>query len=374
VTTEREERCELHRRVEAFIGASAKAEPTEESFDGLGLAIARYQAAHVPVVGRLMATGRRDVRNVSAVRELPAMPTDVFRLARIAGHPPSEDAVVFRTSGTTSGVRGEHVLSTTATYEKGALAWARWALFFDAPASLTAMTLTPPRGERAMDSSLHFMIHLFATELAHGARFLQRSTDELVDPRDFAEACTAARDAGNPVIVMGASFAFLHVLDALGGESLALPEGSRIMHTGGFKGRTRAIGQDELIFNIAKAFAVPENAVVGEYGMTELSSQLYEGTLRAARGLPTPSARHGMFVAPPWLRVVAVDAETLKPMSDGQVGILRFEDLANVDSALAIQTADRGRCQGPVVELLGRLPGAPPRGCSLSVEELMRTS
>jgi hypothetical protein len=374
VTNEGDERRQLHRRVEAFIEASAKAEPTEESFDGLGLAIARYQAARAPVVGRLFASGRRDVRNMTSVCQLPAMPTDVFRLARIAGHPPSEDAVVFRTSGTTSGARGEHVLSTTTTYEKAALTWARWALFFDAPESLTAITLTPPRHEKVTDSSLHFMIHLFATELTDSPRFLQRSMDDLVDPRDLAEVCAAARRARNPVIVMGASFAFVHVLDALGAERLRLPEGSRVMHTGGFKGRSREIAQNELIANIANTFAIPESAVVGEYGMTELSSQLYEGTLRAARGLSTPSARHGMFVAPPWLRVVAVDAETLEPLSDGQIGILRFEDLANVDSVLAIQTADRGRCWGHVVELLGRLPGASPRGCSLSVEELMRIS
>ena len=36
----------------------------------------------------------------------------------IGAHPPSEDAAVFRTSGTTGGARGEHALSTTATYDQ----------------------------------------------------------------------------------------------------------------------------------------------------------------------------------------------------------------------------------------------------------------
>ncbi len=74
---------------------------------------------------------------------------------------------------------------------------------------------------------------------------------------------------------------------------------------------------------------------------------------------------------PPWLRVVATDPETLQALPDGREGILRFEDLANVDGAIAVQTADRGRCAGGAVELVGRLPGAPPRGCSLAVEELL---
>ncbi|HMI86568.1 MAG TPA: acyl-protein synthetase [Polyangiaceae bacterium] len=377
---EREARAALHRRVRDFIDASEKGDITAESFDELGLDIARHQAEHVPAYRRLTSHRRCHPRDATSVREVPAVPTDAFRLTRIAAHTPSEDAAIFRTSGTTSGARGEHPLSTTATYEKAALAWGRWALFFDAPpagtqpsfASVrTAIALTPRRTLPLGDSSLHFMVQLFAADFAREACFLQLSPDTLADPGELRARSAAARHAGNAVVVMGASFAFVHVLDALGDEPLALPEGSRIMHTGGFKGRSREVAPSELLARMAATFGVPQSAVVGEYGMTELSSQLYEGTWRAARGLPTPSARHGVFVAPPWMRVVAVDDDTLDPLPAGEAGILRFEDLGNVDSALAVQTADRGRCAGSTVELLGRLPGAPARGCALAVEELM---
>ena len=90
--------------------------------------------------------------------------------------------------------------------------------------------------------------------------------------------------------------------------------------------------------------------------------------------LPTPSAEHGVFVPPPWLRVVAVDPDTLVPLASGQTGILRFEDLANVDGAIAIQTADLGRAGPRGVEWLGRVTGAPPRGCSLAIDELFPSS
>jgi hypothetical protein len=323
---------------------------------------------------RLVAHRGRHPRDAERVRDLPAVPTDVFRMTRVAAHAASDDAALFRTSGTTGGARGEHPLSTTATYERAALAWGRWALFCDGASMPTVLALTPPRVQPVTDSSLHFMIQLFAAELAGAARYLQPSPEKLVDPAELRDACASLRRAGDPVIVMGASFAFMHVIDALGEERLALPEGSRIMHTGGFKGRSREVAPAELVSRMAASFVIPKSAVVGEYGMTELSSQLYEGTWRAERGLATPSARHGVFVAPPWLRVVAVDAETLEPVADGEVGILRFEDLANVDSALIVQTADRGRCRGPTVELLGRLPGAMPRGCALAVEELMGPS
>jgi hypothetical protein len=411
------ERRELHARARAFIAACADGVSPPETFDALGLAIARYQAANIAPYRRLISSTVRDLAGVAKVRELPAVPTDVFRLTRVAAHPPSDDVAIFRTSGTTSGARGEHALSTTATYEAAALAWGRWAMFFDAPVAMSAIALCPPpvAGPSGTESSLHFMMQLFGERFATHASYLQRSRDALSEPRDVIEACARAAYRGAPAIVMGASFAFVHLFDALGGERLPLPTGSRIMHTGGFKGRSREVEADELVETMATTFCVPEGAIVGEYGMTELSSQLYETTLRAPHGFddardiaqvardaargahgmpghvrepddgvllglastgraavaPGGSRKRGIFIAPGWMRVAAVDSDTLRPLPDGEIGILRFEDLANVDSALVVQTADRGRCHGATVELLGRLPGATPRGCSLAVEELM---
>ena len=45
--------------------------------------------------------------------------------------------------------------------------------------------------------------------------------------------------------------------------------------------------------------------------------------------------------------------------------------LLNVDSAVAVLTQDRVRRVAGGFEILGRLPGAPPRGCSLAIDELL---
>ena len=51
-------------------------------------------------------------------------------------------------------------------------------------------------------------------------------------------------------------------------------------------------------------------------------------------------------------------------------GVLRFWDLCNLDSTLGIETLDEGIVEEDgSVRLFGRLAGATPRGCSLSVEE-----
>jgi hypothetical protein len=102
-----------------------------------------------------------------------------------------------------------------------------------------------------------------------------------------------------------------------------------------------------------------------EYGMTELSSQFYETTIRE----PVP---HGVYVEPPWARVTPVHSETLEPVPKGEEGLARIEDLLNVDSAVAILTRDRVmRVGASEFALLGRLPGDPPRGCSIAIEEMM---
>ncbi|WP_437576481.1 acyl-protein synthetase [Sorangium sp. So ce887] len=383
----------LHRRARAFIEASLLADRAgspgagraaaassqqgergadaalPETFDALAIALARHQAAHCAPVARLFKARGADVDAMERAAQIPAVPCDVFRFARVAAHPSGADERVFRTSGTSLGAasRGEHPFRTTATYELAAVAWGERLLWPDG-ARLRALVLAPPLDE-VPDSSLGFMIDRFAARLAGPASWHVR--DGELDAAGFARACGEARASGEPAIVLGTSFAFVHLLEAqLPEGATQLPEGSRVMQTGGYKGRSREVPAEELRASIARSLGVPLSHVVGEYGMTELSSQLYEGTLAATlagRQGPAP----GLYLAPPWTRVTAVDPGTLAPLPAGEIGLARIVDLANVDSAVAIQTADRVRVTDEGVELLGRASGAPPRGCSIAIDQML---
>ncbi len=174
----------------------------------------------------------------------------------------------------------------------------------------------------------------------------------------LARAAKVAIERSEPLLVLATSFALVLLLDALGDATLAAPKRTTVMQTGGFKGKTRKVPAAELRRKTARAFGIPEAQVIGEYGMTELTSQLYE-------------ADPGVYLAPPWLSVTPVDAATLLPVPDGESGIARFVDLGNVDSAVAIVTQDVIRRRAGGIELLGRRRGAPLRGCSLATEELV---
>jgi hypothetical protein len=106
--------------------------------------------------------------------------------------------------------------------------------------------------------------------------------------------------------------------------------------------------------------------------MTELTSQLYEATIReSALAARHPAAPPGVYFEPPWLRVTPVDPTTLLPVPEGEAGLARFIDLGNVDSAVSVVTQDLVRRVSGGIQLLGRQPGAPPRGCSLAIEALL---
>ena len=352
----------LHARVQA-----AMAEGLDEgAFDELACAIARHQAASCPAVGRLFRARKIDPEGLRGAADIPAVPTDVFKLTRVAAHPAAEDEVVFRTSGTTVGARGAHPLRTTGSYRAGALRFGERMLVPDRPEGLRVLLLMPPPSE-APDSSLGFMCADFARAFGDGGRwFLAGGALDLDGLRRAVDE--AHRDRA-PVLLLATSFALVFLLDALEGAALPLPPGSRAMQTGGYKGRTREVPADELRARVAGAFQLDPRAVVSEYGMTELSSQCYESTLRDLLGLGGAPA--GVLAAPSWMRVTPVDPRSLLPVPPGQEGIARVVDLANVDSAVALQTQDRVRAVEGGFLLLGRLPGAPPRGCSLAVEEIL---
>jgi hypothetical protein len=347
-----------------MVAAFEQGAPMPESFDALAVDIARFQSQHVPGYARLCSARHVDVRGITRALEAPAVPTDAFRLTQVFAFDPDQAAVTFRTSGTTIGARGTHAIRDIGTYDAGALALARTVLLGGAGGRASVLIVGPSPRE-APDSSLAHMCAIFATALGEpagdAAFFVQDGRLRI----DALRARVASLPNDAPAILLATSFALVHLLDAIGDEVLALPAQSRVMQTGGFKGRAREVSAPELRRSIARTFGVAERAVVGEYGMTELSSQFWEATLVDDR------ARHGVFIAPPWARVVPVDPDTLAPVPDGAVGIARIEDLANVDSAFAILARDRVRRVAGGFELLGRAAGATARGCSIALDEIL---
>ena len=339
----------LHRRAHAFILERADGTRDDAQLDELLRDMRGYQANLVAPYRRLV-----EHRGGSA-----ALPTDVFRFARVAVHSAAEDRRVFRTSGTTSGRRGSHHFRDLSLYNAAARTAAKRMLFGDVD-SMRLVVLAPSEAE-APQSSLSYMLSRFADWFGTKTTWCWSDSPDI---GAFTDAIQEATDES--IAILATSFALVHLLDETD-ASFSLPAGSRVMQTGGFKGRSRSVDATVLRTELAQRFAIPETHIVAEYSMTELSSQLYESTL-VEPGRP----RH--LWVPGWTKATVVDPDTLQALPNGEPGILRIDDAANLDSCCAVQTADLAVRTPAGLQLLGRRPGAVPRGCSLSVEEALDAS
>ncbi len=300
-------------------------------------------------------------RSPACWEEVPPVPTAAFKDVSIG---PDAPEAVFRTSGTTikpAGRRGEHRVASLALYRTASRRNYRRHLF-PGVASVRVVSLVP-NPTALPESSLGTM-----------AGFISREPEVSVaawafDPERGVDVEVVRRAvAGEPVLLLATAFALVQLLDAI--EELRLPTGSRIMETGGFKGRTAAVDRETLYQRIGTVLGVPESHVVNEYGMTEMLSQAYDAVAGAAPPLP---ARVHRF--PPWVRTRALDPASLAPLPPGRPGLLSHFDLANAGSVCHLLTEDMGATtSNGGFRFLGRAAGAVLRGCSLPAESFIRTA
>jgi len=348
----------------------------DDAFDALALAVFRWQYDRNPVYRRFAEGRGRTPDTVRGWREVPAVPTAAFKAVPLVSGEPRGVERVFRTSGTTlgAGTRGEHHVSSLELYRASLLPPFRAHLLPDG-ARLPFVSLLPSP-EAQPDSSLSFMVG--AARDAFGAG----GGGWFADPRGglelpgLAAALAEHQRSERPVLLAGTAFAFGHWLEAAEREgwSFRLPAGSRLLETGGFKGRSRVVPRVTLYRELEGRLGIGSERMVNEYGMTELLSQYYEPVL--GEGAP-PAEDLGASLAarrhlpPPWMRFQVLDPASLEPVPHGQPGLLCHHDMANLHSVAAVLTEDVGVQVGDGLRLVGRFPGAEPRGCSLAMDELL---
>jgi hypothetical protein len=309
-----------------------------------------WQFARVPEFRRLCESHGISPALLRSWRDIPAMPQQLFKRAKLFAHGDARAAAIYETSGTTTGEPGRQHLLRTDIYEAVSVSGARLAGFFDGSPEFHFIATSP---REAPHSSLSAMFGFWNRAAKQNqARFWMGADD-------FVELRGVLKKARRSVALCGTAFGFVHFHDFLAGRELPLPRGSRLLETGGFKGRSREVPKPELYSQLARTFRVPDRAIWNEYGMSELSSQAY------ARGT------RGLHATPPWARVLVVDPATGREVAVGREGLVRWIDLANIDSVLALQTLDRAERTANGFRLIGRLPRTEPRGCSLGAEDLL---
>ncbi|MCW2955624.1 MAG: long-chain fatty acid--CoA ligase [Thermoleophilia bacterium] len=349
-----------------------------DDFDSAALRVFAAQRAAVPAYAAWCAheLGTRANPSVASWRDVPALPIAAFKQLDVF-EPGSPTAAEWESSGTTSVDRSRHRLQETTQYEDALTAGVRAALVPDIVtgrrAPLACVQLQPSAADAPTSSLTHMYDHIRGDERICVDAGVFVDGDYAIDAPGAWQALKRLAREGTPVLLLSTSFALAMLIDAAeaaGWEPLRLPEGSRVVDTGGFKGRTREMTRDELLARIALWLWVPAAWCENEYGMSELSSQAWLGCVAEAAGTPLPLPAPGARWTPPWLRVRVVDPVTLAQVDDGEQGLLVFHDLANVWSCAAIRSEDLGIRRGDGFELVGRAPGAALKGCSLRLEDV----
>jgi len=343
---------------------------TESRFNELAIELFALQFSHNRLYRKLCEARGVSPAQVSTWQQLPAVPASAFKELELTSLPEADRIAIFHSSGTTEQQPSRHFHSAQSLdlYEASVVSSFQTHLWPEAREKLELVFLAPSLS-LAPHSSLVHMLETIRRRLgAPGSQFTGALDGDGRWNLDLPKTISTLENAiaaHRPIALLGTAFNFVHLLDRLAElrRRLPLPEATRLMETGGYKGRSRSLPKAELHQKITERFGIPPTHVVSEYGMTELSSQAYDWKV------PAPGAQieatERIFQFPPWARVQIISPETGAPVSEGATGLLRVCDLANLHSVLAVQTEDLAVRRGAGFEVVGRAATVEPRGCSL---------
>lgn len=350
----------MREKITELIYSKEDGAAAEKRFNEAALLLFRCQFSQNSHYRQFCLSQDKNPEVIRSWEEIPPLPVMAFKLAEISCRPMSEAVRIFQSSGTTGKEKSRHALFELDLAKEAIVS--HFGRHLIPEGKRIRMAILTPSPEEAPDASLSHMMGVVRDAFGTGESRYYIEGGRLMAERLAVDLARLQE----PVALLGTSFSFVHFLDFIqaGGHSFSLPEGSRLMDTGGFKGRSREIPRERLYAFYEKSFGLPPENCINEYGMAEMTSQFYDGVV----GRKRPR----IYVAPPQVRSRLLDPETLQPVRKGEVGLLAHYDLANIDSVMAILTEDLGREAEEGFVLLGRASGSALKGCSMTIDHLLQ--
>jgi hypothetical protein len=324
---------ELHERIFRIDG--------EQAFNALALELFRLHATKNQVYRRFLGFLGTDADAIDQIDSIPSLPISFFK---------NEDVIMdelpvalrFGSSGTSTTLPSTHCVTRPAIYERSYLQG--FENIHGRLEDYRILGLLPSYLERKNSSLVHMVNGL-----------IERSGDPLSGTyldrlEELHLIMEQSEKEGKPTILIGVSFALLDLAEHF---PMKLRH-TKIVETGGMKGRRKELVRSELHSILSNAFDIP--VIHSEYGMTELLSQAW-------------STGHGLFECPPWMKVRVRDTrDPFSYLKNGRAGGLNVIDLANIHSCPFIATDDIGRAHpNGLFEVLGRFDQSDVRGCNLMI-------
>ncbi|HAI56819.1 MAG TPA: acyl transferase [Saprospirales bacterium] len=318
------------------------AQVSDENYEQLVIDIYQYQKKYNPVYAEyLINLGNRAVHQAC---DIPYLPISGFKHHKvITGEDLTE--ITYSSSGTTETGRSLHHIRDRQTYLNQTVKI--YESHYGPIVDYVYLVLLPNYLEREGSSLIDMMQHFIKISAHAESDFYLYDYDKLYDS---LKRCQANR---KPTVLFGVSFALMDFAEKY---ALDFPD-LIIMETGGMKGQRKELPKAEMHRRLQESFGV--SSIYSEYGMTELSSQLY-------------SIGFGAFDQNIFLSAKIMDiTDPLSPSAIGKQGVVCLTDLANIDSCSFIMTEDTGYINSKnQLVLTGRLDMSEARGCNLLLTEV----
>lgn len=311
---------------------------SEAAFEECALDVFQYQLKHQPVYRNFVELLGKPLPTSS--NEIPCLPIDFFKTQSIISDEKTAQTV-FKSSGTTSSTRSQHLVAELDVYEQSF--FYTYRQFIGNPEDQIIFALLPSYVSQG-ESSLVYMVDklIEKTNNVLSGFYLESHNQLLV-------AIETARATGKKLVLFGVSYALLDLAEIQPDLNDVL-----VIETGGMKGRRKEMPKATMHAILKEAFKC--EYISSEYGMTELLSQAY-------------SNRDGLFKLPSFMKVYIRDVnDPLSFVSDEKNGGVNVIDLCNLYSCSFIATQDLGRITNGQLELIGRYDNSDIRGCNLLVQ------
>ena len=297
--------------------------------------------------------------DISRWEDVPMVYNDMFKTHLVASFPLEQSVMSCLTGGTTSLTQRGRIFRD----EDGK------RLVFAANRTMTGSYLFPDfeEGKRCrililapspeLAPSMGMAIGMDQTRRAFGtpdSMFLLGKSG--IHINELLKALRESEASGVPVALIGATSAYVYFFQACRRKKMkfCLPSGSRICDGGGYRGRFGPVSREDYYGMVKEILNIPDSHCVNVLGEAETATNLFDDSLRRyAKGLPP---RKRTRPVPPWSRVRAMSIDDLRPLPDGEVGLLAHWDLANVPTVLAVITDNLGYTtdDGRGCEMVGR--------------------
>lgn len=331
-------------------------------FNALAGIIHQFQSEAIPALARLGRSGSGETPGSPELlhwQELPAIPLAAYQVyaLKVQGSPTcrtfelpvATDPLQTQPADLVdTGDDGQHLSPGTIRFSSEGMALADTALSLHARQTLFAgsrfaqepgpmLFLASDPRSRPDNSLAHYLERLGRMFGNERTRFLGQPHG--VDVSELLSALDDAACSSVPSTVVASREGLFQVLSVLESNPLpcALPEGSRVLVVERSPGLPDYGAIQVLRDAAARLLGLAPQHIVSVLDRPALPGQFYTDC-------PSPGTRNLRpgWHAPAWMRVCALDPETLTPCPPGKLGLLFFVNLVNVERPLALLSDELG--------------------------------